>query len=131
MSKSQLIAVLTKTSIRRKRCVVSRIFLPCFNPAKEKGCTEGLATIFGTARERKENERGVLDYLLTLPEIDGSKTGIQHPLVKLVWILQMICGMQSRLRRNCVFKVISPSLTPSESFGLFILKTVRKSTGFL
>ena len=48
---------------------------------------EGLATIFGTTKERKENEWGVLavwsfaascvlDYLLTLPEIDGSKIGV-------------------------------------------------------
>ncbi len=49
--------------------------------------TEGLATIFGTTKDRKENEWGVLavwsfaascvmDYLLTLPEIDGSRIGI-------------------------------------------------------
>ena len=48
---------------------------------------EGLAAIFGTAKERKENEWGVLavwsfaascvlDYLLTLPEIDGNKIGV-------------------------------------------------------
>ena len=48
---------------------------------------EGLATIFGTTKERAENEWGVLavwsfaascvlDYLLTLPEIDGSRIGI-------------------------------------------------------
>ncbi len=48
---------------------------------------EGLATIFGTTKERKENEWGVLavwsfaascvlDYLLTLPEIDGSRIGV-------------------------------------------------------
>lgn len=49
--------------------------------------TEGLATIFGTARDRKEQEWGVLavwsfaascvmDYLLTLPEIDSNAIGI-------------------------------------------------------
>ena len=49
--------------------------------------TQGLATIFGTTGQRKEQEWGVLavwsfaascvmDYLLTLPEIDGSKIGV-------------------------------------------------------
>ena len=49
--------------------------------------SQGLATIFGTTMERKENEWGVLavwsfaascvmEYLLTLPEIDGSKIGV-------------------------------------------------------
>lgn len=48
---------------------------------------EGLATIFGTTKNRKENEWGVLavwsfaascvlDYLLTLPEIDSSRIGV-------------------------------------------------------
>lgn len=49
--------------------------------------SEGLATIFGTTKERKEHEWGVLavwsfaascvlDYLLTLPEIDGIRIGV-------------------------------------------------------
>ena len=49
--------------------------------------TEGLATIFGTKKDRKEQEWGVLavwsfaascalEYLLTLPEIDSEKMGI-------------------------------------------------------
>ena len=49
--------------------------------------TEGLATIFGTKKDRKEQEWGVLavwsfaascalEYLLTLPEIDSEKIGI-------------------------------------------------------
>ena len=48
---------------------------------------EGLATIFGTTKDRKEQEWGVLavwsfaascvlDYLLTLPEIDGGRIGV-------------------------------------------------------
>lgn len=48
---------------------------------------EGLATIFGTSKERKEDEWGVLavwsfaascvlDYLLALPEIDGNAIGV-------------------------------------------------------
>lgn len=48
---------------------------------------EGLASIFGTTAQRKEHEWGVLavwsfaascvlDYLLTLPEIDGSAVGV-------------------------------------------------------
>lgn len=48
---------------------------------------EGLAAIFGTAKKRNEHEWGVLavwsfaascvlDYLLTLPEIDGSRIGV-------------------------------------------------------
>lgn len=48
---------------------------------------DGLAAIFGTTKDRKENEWGVLaiwsfaarcalEYLLTLPEIDGSAIGI-------------------------------------------------------
>ena len=49
--------------------------------------TEGLATIFGTKKDRKEQEWGVLavwsfaascalEYLLTLPEIDSEKIGV-------------------------------------------------------
>lgn len=49
--------------------------------------TEGLATVFGTSRDRKEQEWGVLavwsfaascvlDYLQTLPEIDGGAIGV-------------------------------------------------------
>ena len=49
--------------------------------------TEGLSVIFGTARERKEHEWGVLaiwafaagcalEYLLTLPEIDSGSIGV-------------------------------------------------------
>jgi len=48
---------------------------------------EGLSTIFGTTKDRRENEWGILaiwsfaascalDYLLTLPEIDSSRIGV-------------------------------------------------------
>ena len=54
----------------------------------DDGCfAEGIARIFGTTKDRKEHEWGVLaiwsfaascvlDYLLTLPEIDGAKIGV-------------------------------------------------------